>query len=149
MLGSTRSTTCSTTSWPSLRTRRTPHGDHEGEHEASLWLRGGSLLCCAKFQLDHKMKHYKFFVILDDMKTPINWAKNWLAQHIENTGHQYRGRLQGPDSNLFSGAPWFHHHWLGTDETLEIYNYLYFFFQNSIFLYLAIKKVMNNLSSYY
>merc|ERR1712087_1072667 len=37
--------------------------------------------------VDHKMKHYKFWVILDDLQAPINceqinWAKNWLAQHI-------------------------------------------------------------------
>merc|ERR1712189_146831 len=53
--------------------------------------------------VDHKMKHYKFFVLLDDMTAPINcetinWAKNWLAQHIKNTDHQYKGRLDGPDS---------------------------------------------------
>merc|ERR1712133_338127 len=35
--------------------------------------------------VDHKMKHYKFWVILDDLQVPvdcekINWAKNWLAQ---------------------------------------------------------------------
>ena len=60
--------------------------------------------------VDHKMKHYKFFVILDDMKAPINcetinWAKNWLAQHIKNTDHQYKERLNGPDSgDNFTGA---------------------------------------------
>jgi len=60
--------------------------------------------------VDHKMKHYKFFVLLDDMTAPINcetinWAKNWLAQHIKNTDHQYKGRLNGPDSgDNFTGA---------------------------------------------
>merc|ERR1712234_89126 len=60
--------------------------------------------------VDNKMKHYKFFVVLEDQKAPvgceeINWAKNWLAQHIKNTDHQYRKRLGGPDSgDLFTGA---------------------------------------------
>jgi len=60
--------------------------------------------------VDHKMKHYKFWVILDDLQAPIdcetiNWAKNWLAQHIKNTDHQYKLRLIGPDSGEnFSGA---------------------------------------------
>jgi len=60
--------------------------------------------------VDHKMKHYKFWVILDDLKAPvgceeINWAKNWLAQHIKNTDHGYKQRLNGPDSGeSFSGA---------------------------------------------
>jgi len=60
--------------------------------------------------VDHKMKHYKFWVVLEDQKTPvgceeINWAKNWLAQHIKNTDHQYKKRLDGPDQgDNFSGA---------------------------------------------
>jgi len=59
--------------------------------------------------VDHKMKHYKFFVVLEDQKAPIgceeiNWAKNWLAQHIKNTDHQYKKRLLGPDTGAdFSG----------------------------------------------
>ena len=59
--------------------------------------------------VDHKMKHYKFFVILDDLKAPIdcekiNWAKNWLAQHIKNTDHQYKEKLLGADFGaIFSG----------------------------------------------
>ena len=40
--------------------------------------------------VQHKMKHYKFWVVLEDQQVPvgceeINWAKNWLAQHIKNT----------------------------------------------------------------
>merc|ERR1712114_128431 len=60
--------------------------------------------------VDHKMKHYKFFVVLEDLHAPtgceeINWAKNWLAQHIKNTDHQYKTRLGGPDSGTdFSGV---------------------------------------------
>merc|ERR1712112_503637 len=60
--------------------------------------------------VDHKMKHYKFFVVLEDLHAPtgceeINWAKNWLAQHIKNTDHQYKTRLVGPDSGTdFSGV---------------------------------------------
>jgi len=60
--------------------------------------------------VDHKMKHYKFWVILDDLQAPINceqinWAKNWLAQHIKNTDHGYKKRLNGPDSGeSMSGA---------------------------------------------
>merc|ERR1712002_95152 len=59
---------------------------------------------------DHKMKHYKFWVALEDAQVPINceqinWAKNWLAQHIKNTDHQYKERLGGPDTGSnFSGA---------------------------------------------
>merc|ERR1712192_239869 len=35
----------------------------------------------------------------------INWAKNWLAQHIKNSDHQYRKRMEGPDSGEnFTGA---------------------------------------------
>jgi len=60
--------------------------------------------------VDHKMKHYKFFVVLEDQHSPIgceeiNWAKNWLAQHIKNTDHQYKKRLGGPDhGDDFSGV---------------------------------------------
>merc|ERR1719244_302638 len=60
--------------------------------------------------VDHKMKHYKFWVILGDLQAPINceqinWAKNWLAQHIKNTDHGYKKRLNGPDSGeSMSGA---------------------------------------------
>ena len=43
--------------------------------------------------VDHKQKHYKFWVVMEDVKVPvnceeINWAKNWLPQHIKNTDHQ-------------------------------------------------------------
>merc|ERR1712179_109495 len=53
--------------------------------------------------VDHMMKHYRFWVVLEDQKAPvnceeINWAKNWLAQHIKNTDHQYKKRLLGPDT---------------------------------------------------
>merc|ERR1711974_240582 len=60
--------------------------------------------------VQHKMKHYKFWVVLEDQQVPvgceeINWAKNWLAQHIKNTDHQYRKRMIGDDSGEnFSGA---------------------------------------------
>ena len=42
----------------------------------------------------HKMKHYRFWVVLEDQQVPvgceeINWAKNWLAQHIKNTVRLY------------------------------------------------------------
>ena len=59
--------------------------------------------------VDHKMKHYKFWVILDDLHVPvgceeINWSKNWFTQHIKNTDHGYKTRLIGPDSGEnFSG----------------------------------------------
>jgi len=51
--------------------------------------------------IDHKMKHYKFFVTFKDLKVPIgceeiHWAKNWLAQHIKNTDHQYKERFLPP-----------------------------------------------------
>jgi len=44
------------------------------------------------------MKHYKFFVVFEQQQVPvgceeINFAKNWLAQHIKNTDHQYKNRL--------------------------------------------------------
>ena len=60
--------------------------------------------------VDHKAKHYKFWVVLDDLKVPVgceelNWAKNWLAQHIKNTDHQYKTRLQhAEEGDNFSGA---------------------------------------------
>jgi len=60
--------------------------------------------------VDHKMKHYKFFVVLEDQQLPIscetiNWTKNWFTQHIKNTDHQYKLRLGGPDSGEnFSGT---------------------------------------------
>ena len=60
--------------------------------------------------VDHKIKHYKFWVVLEHQQVPvgceeINWAKNWLAQHIKNTDHQYRKRMDGPDSgDNFTGA---------------------------------------------
>ena len=46
----------------------------------------------------HKMKHYKFWVVLEDQQVPvgceeINWAKNWLAQHIKNTDFRYKGKM--------------------------------------------------------
>ena len=70
----------------------------------------------------------RFWVVLEDQQVPvgceeINWAKNWLAQHIKNTvrlnsfplnslllsnifqDHQYRKRMIGDDSGEnFSGA---------------------------------------------
>merc|ERR1711887_487466 len=60
--------------------------------------------------VDHKAKHYKFWVVLEDLKVPvgceeINWAKNWLAQHIKNTDHQYKTRLEHAEEGAnFSGA---------------------------------------------
>ena len=68
---------------------------------------------CALYEynsVDHKMKHYKFWVILDDLQVTvgceeINWSKNWLAQHIKNTDHGYKTRLNGHDTgDNFSGA---------------------------------------------
>jgi len=52
--------------------------------------------------VDHRMKHYSFWVILENQQVPvgceeINWAKNWLAQHIKNTDHQYKQRLTVPE----------------------------------------------------
>merc|ERR1711933_618752 len=66
----------------------------------------------AKLQVltDNKEKHYKFWVVLEDLKVPvgceeINWAKNWLAQHIKNTDHQYKTRLEHAEEGAnFSGA---------------------------------------------
>jgi len=51
--------------------------------------------------IDHKMKHYKFFVAFNDQQVPvgceeIHWTKNWLAQHIKNTDHQYKERFLPP-----------------------------------------------------
>jgi len=60
--------------------------------------------------VDHKWKHYRFLVILDEVQAPvnceqINWAKNWLAQHIKNTDHKYKERLIGPDQGTaFAGV---------------------------------------------
>ena len=59
--------------------------------------------------IDHRVRHYGFWVILEDIKAPvnceqINWAKNWLAQHIKNTDHQYKERLNVPitETGLFA-----------------------------------------------
>jgi len=51
--------------------------------------------------IEHKMKHYKFFVTFKEQKVPvgcedIHWAKHWLAQHIKNTDHQYLERFLPP-----------------------------------------------------
>jgi len=60
--------------------------------------------------VDHKWKHYRFLVILEQVHAPINcdqinWAKNWLAQHIKNTDHKYKERLIGPDQGTaFTGV---------------------------------------------
>jgi len=60
--------------------------------------------------VDHKQKHYKFWLVLEDLNVPvncehINWAKNWLAQHIKNTDRQYKTRLQDADTGEnFSGS---------------------------------------------
>ena len=49
-------------------------------------------------------------MVLEDLKVPvgcdeINWAKNWLAQHIKNTDHQYKTRLEHAEEGAnFSGA---------------------------------------------
>merc|ERR1711915_998602 len=53
--------------------------------------------------IDHKMKHYKFFVTFKDLKVPIgceeiHWAKNWLAQHIKNTDHSTKNDFCHPTS---------------------------------------------------
>jgi len=53
---------------------------------------------------------FRFWVVLEDLKVPvgceeINWAKNWLAQHIKNTDHQYKTRLEHAEEGAnFSGA---------------------------------------------
>ena len=60
--------------------------------------------------VDHKQKHYRFWVVLEDLNVPvnceqINWAKNWLAQHIKNTDRQYKKRLEDAETGEnFSGA---------------------------------------------
>merc|ERR1712121_89033 len=51
--------------------------------------------------VDHKMKHYRFWVTFKAQKVPvgceeIHWTKNWLAQHIKNTDHQYKERFLPP-----------------------------------------------------
>merc|ERR1712002_1082329 len=51
--------------------------------------------------VDHKMKHYRFWVTFKEQKVPvgcedIHWTKNWLAQHIKNTDHQYKERFLPP-----------------------------------------------------
>ena len=49
-------------------------------------------------------------MVLEDLNVPvnceqINWAKNWLAQHIKNTDRQYKKRLQNAETGEnFSGA---------------------------------------------
>jgi len=47
---------------------------------------------------EHKLKHYKFWVLFEQMQVPVgceelNWTKQWFAQHIKNTDHQYKGRF--------------------------------------------------------
>merc|ERR1711890_159683 len=83
----------------------------QGQHTVTLRLRGTEVLLCPLIQLCGPLiKHYKFWVVLEDQKTPIsceeiNWAKNWLAQHIKNTDHQYKKRLIGPDTgDIFTGS---------------------------------------------
>jgi len=63
--------------------------------------------------VNHKMKHYKFWVVLEVQVAPtdyeaIDWAKNWLVQDIKNSDHKYIERLMGPHSEEnFTGAqPW-------------------------------------------
>ena len=58
----------------------------------------------------HKMKHYKFWVVLEDQQVPvgceeINWAKNWLAQHIKNTVTLNHPLLHLLLYSNFSGSP--------------------------------------------
>ena len=58
----------------------------------------------------HKMKHYKFWVVLEDQQVPvgceeINWAKNWLAQHIKNTVTLNHSPLRLLLYFNFSGSP--------------------------------------------
>ena len=48
--------------------------------------------------VDHKMKHYKFWVVFEQLEVPVgcevlNWTKQWFAQHIKNTDHAYKGRF--------------------------------------------------------
>jgi len=48
--------------------------------------------------VDHKMKHYKFWVVFEQLEVPVgcevlNWTKQWFAQHIKNTDHVYKGRF--------------------------------------------------------
>merc|ERR1719244_2033499 len=47
---------------------------------------------------EHYLKHFRFQTKFQSAKLPlasstIDWAKNWLAQHIKNTDHAYRGKL--------------------------------------------------------
>merc|ERR1719348_1851948 len=46
----------------------------------------------------HYLKHYKFQTKFQAAKIPVpaetvQFAKDWLAQHIKNTDHAYRGKL--------------------------------------------------------
>merc|ERR1719184_182620 len=63
------------------------------ERKYSVWIGGSILASLSTFQ--------QVPVGCEE----INWAKNWLAQHIKNTDHQYKKRMDGPDSGEnFSGA---------------------------------------------
>jgi len=49
----------------------------------------------------HKKKHDIFYKKLYSFKVPVSksyvdWAKNWLVQHIKNTDHQYKKRFLTP-----------------------------------------------------
>ena len=59
---------------------------------------------------EHKKKHSDFSERFVRMCAPVDlgeikWTQDWLAQHIKNTDHQYKQRLNGADSgDNFTGA---------------------------------------------
>lgn len=67
---------------------------------------------------EHKKKHDTFYRRLNALETPVasqdvEWAKNWLAQHIRNTDFQYKFKLNSYHHDVPSPYIW--------QEWLQVY----------------------------
>ena len=72
---------------------------HHFEHEEELLSK--SSLYPSEELYQHKNKHNAFLTVLKGVSTPvtqswIDYAKNWLTQHIKNTDSRYKNKMPHP-----------------------------------------------------
>ena len=72
---------------------------HHFAHEEGLLSK--SSLYPAEELYQHKNKHNAFLTVLKGVSTPVtktwvDYAKNWLTQHIKNTNSRYKNKMLHP-----------------------------------------------------